>query len=904
MYLFSLAVFHHKRYQHSGQHIELDQAIAASEKNVAVLPEGGQGFEARFEALSNLATFTSMHFDAERDRHSLDNSITAWQKLTILLPNGDTRRPGYLHQLAHMLQERFYSFFTLSDLDGTVDTLTHAVRLVSRGDPVKVDLLSSLGRALHSRYSYMGYANDMDAAIAISEELMETVGPHHPKYPLFNSNLATTLLFRYSISQDVADITKAVEILQQVTSITLDNDPAKQRYLENLATSLRMRYEVGNAGSSQDLLLANDAGQKAIDLSPDRAAKAQALLNHGITHALLSKCLDDVGYIDSAIVLQEAAVDLMPDNHPGKAKYLLSVADSFLARFKFKGNITDVQEALNAFSMATCNEFTEASTRLICATRMADLCDAHPELSSPIDAHKLTLNLIPKLVWLGSHVKHRYQRMSIVGAAVNGAISVAIASGDMVTACEWMEQGRCIVWGQILHLRTPLDALREKDLSLAEELTVISHELDQAGITKPYMVMQHDSKHESILEPDISKRHELAARYEALLEKARTIPGMERFMLPKSLAELRTAAGSGHIVLINVHKTRCDALIVNNSSGSVIHVLLPDLKYLEIEKWYLNMFQLLTQSGVRVRASRPVYPKEGDSNDSMMNILEKLWLNLVHPVLARLELLSPVDQPHSPLPRITWCASGPLVFLPLHAAGIYREPNQPKTFDYVVSSYTPTITALLEQRVGQQQSPTGRLLAVSQPNTPRQQPLPGTEQEMASLTESLGGSELLVLGASSATKNAVLQEMGRYPWIHLACHAFQDSTDPTKSGFILYDTTLELIDIMNQSFGHTELAVLSACQTATGAKMLPEEAVHLVAGMLIAGYRSVVGTMWSVGDQDAPIIAQKFYSYLMNDAGGDSKKSAYALHYAVKMLRDKVGEKNFIKWVPFIHTGV
>jgi CHAT domain-containing protein len=175
---------------------------------------------------------------------------------------------------------------------------------------------------------------------------------------------------------------------------------------------------------------------------------------------------------------------------------------------------------------------------------------------------------------------------------------------------------------------------------------------------------------------------------------------------------------------------------------------------------------------------------------------------------------------------------------------------------------------------------------------------------MSRLADYLKGSELLVLNADSATKEAVLQEMGRHPWIHLACHAFQHSTDPTKSGFILHDTTLELIDIIKQSFNHAELAVLSACQTAAGAKMLPEEAAHLAAGMLIAGYRSVIGTMWSVGDHDAPIVAEKFYSYLMKDAGGASKKSAYALHYAVQTLREKVGENNFIKWVPFIHMGV
>src|ERR1700733_6751721 len=42
-------------------------------------------------------------------------------------------------------------------------------------------------------------------------------------------------------------------------------------------------------------------------------------------------------------------------------------------------------------------------------------------------------------------------------------------------------------------------------------------------------------------------------------------------------------------------------------------------------------------------------------------------------------------------------------------------------------------------------------------------------------------------------------------------------------------------------------------QTAKGDSKLPEEAIHLAAGMLMVRYGSVVGTMWSIRDDDAPI---------------------------------------------------
>jgi CHAT domain-containing protein len=52
---------------------------------------------------------------------------------------------------------------------------------------------------------------------------------------------------------------------------------------------------------------------------------------------------------------------------------------------------------------------------------------------------------------------------------------------------------------------------------------------------------------------------------------------------------------------------------------------------------------------------------------------------------------------------------------------------------------------------------------------------------------------------------------------------------------------------MEQSGGkNMGLAFLSACETARGDEKIPDEALHLAATPLSAGYRSVVATMWYV----------------------------------------------------------
>lgn len=74
--------------------------------------------------------------------------------------------------------------------------------------------------------------------------------------------------------------------------------------------------------------------------------------------------------------------------------------------------------------------------------------------------------------------------------------------------------------------------------------------------------------------------------------------------------------------------------------------------------------------------------------------------------------------------------------------------------------------------------------------------------------------------------------------------------------------------------------------------------------MLLAGYRTVIATMWSIGDRDAPMVAENIYKHLVEGGVPDSRKAALAVHKATEILRAKVGVKAFAKWAPYIHMGV
>lgn len=109
------------------------------------------------------------------------------------------------------------------------------------------------------------------------------------------------------------------------------------------------------------------------------------------------------------------------------------------------------------------------------------------------------------------------------------------------------------------------------------------------------------------------------------------------------------------------------------------------------------------------------------------------------------------------------------------------------------------------------------------------------------------------------------------------------------------------------------MLTLPSCQRVRRVlvKELTDEAVHLAAGMLAAGYRRVVATMWSIGDGNAEKVANDFYQYLWNQredgavGGFDGSHSAHALHHAIQNLRSRVdnSEKSLLSWNPYVHFG-
>jgi CHAT domain-containing protein len=138
------------------------------------------------------------------------------------------------------------------------------------------------------------------------------------------------------------------------------------------------------------------------------------------------------------------------------------------------------------------------------------------------------------------------------------------------------------------------------------------------------------------------------------------------------------------------------------------------------------------------------------------------------------------------------------------------------------------------------------MMVVIQPDSPSGNSLPYTKEELQSIEKHVKSEFLVRLGIKNvpATVQEVVSHLSSSDIIHFTCHGKQDAKNPLESGLILHDGRLKVQEIMKQSTSNASLAFLSACKTAMGAEDLPDEAVHLAASLLFAGFRGVVATMW------------------------------------------------------------
>ncbi|BCJ76947.1 hypothetical protein CS0771_64910 [Catellatospora sp. IY07-71] len=393
----------------------------------------------------------------------------------------------------------------------------------------------------------------------------------------------------------------------------------------------------------------------------------------------------------------------------------------------------------------------------------------------------------------------------------------------------------------------------------------------------------------------------LAREWDELVEQVRALEGFEDFLRPPPLKSLLPAADGGPVVILNISRWRCDALIVKTSGVEVVE--LPDLRQEDVAAQAQAYLEAVgARQGDTLRGS---FTRDADvtvSGNTVEAALDRclrwMWDAFAAKVLAHLGY---TGTPSGAWPRIWWCPTGPLALLPIHAAGDHSTAGE-AVLDRVVSSYTPTLRALVQARgdAGEPHGDSERMLFVGMPQTPNQADLPKVRSEEQFITQLFAGRCTSLVG-SQATRDTVMSGLREHGWVHFACHGEQNLADPSQGGLLVQDGTLTVTDLSSQQY-RGDFAYLSGCKTAVGGANLPDEAITLAAALHYTGYRHVIATLWSIWDDEAAQIAKEVYEAVAHGGVLRADLAAEALHHAVRRLRDRHRDRPSV-WTPFAHTG-
>jgi len=934
MRLNNLGILFQSRFERTGDFSDVTAAIFNKQRVVQLTPDGhldmpmwlnnlGISFRSRFERTGNVS--------------DLMEAISIQQRAVQLTPDGHPDMPMWLNNLGNSFQNRFERTGDISDLSEAISIRQQAVQLTPDGHPHMSMRLNNLGISFQSRFERTGDVSDLSEAISNKQQAVQLTPDGHPYMPMWFDNLGISLQSRFERTGDVSDLSEAISNKQRAVHLTPNGHPDMLMRLNNLGISFRSRFE--RTGDISDLTEAISNQQRAVQLTSDGHPDMPMWLNNlGISFESRFERTGDISDLSEAISNKQRAVQLVPDGHPGMPMWLYNLGHSFQSRFECTGDVSDIHTAILTFRKCATT-YGHSFARLRAAQRWAQLSMALG-LPYPLTAYGVAINLVSKVAGMDRTIEQRLKYLVDVSSLISSAASAAFTLADIEKALEWLEQGRCLVWSQLKQLRTPLDHLRTYDDQLAQRFLDISSALEVSGSRRRSEGLDTNTtlSEKISLQEEAHLHIKLSREWRELLDKIRHIPHFHDFLQPPQTSDLlKHLPREGIVILVNVHKDRCDALALISSVSAPKHIPL-DLTYDEASELTKRLSLFLSSHGVRMREAdrggRPARRPDAEKRSDIHFILEALWLRVVRPILDGLAFPVSVAQfmrchfidifsksaPLSDPTRIWWCPTGSLAFLPLHAMGMYSQnggtPPGSCISDFAISSYAPTVSSLvqkLEEYTHVQEAASSKLLIISQPNTPDCSLIPQTTKEVNCILKAIGTSneESLCLEGASALVNRVKLEMESHGLIHLACHASQSLEDPLKSSFYLPDGRLELSEIMKQKFAIRELAFLSACQTSTGDEKLSDEVVHLAAGMLAAGYQSVVATMWSIMDQYGPVVAESFYKDLMErgQTSGQSRlvssHAAHALHHAIQGIRETVGdtEQGLLTWVPYVHFG-
>jgi CHAT domain-containing protein len=368
------------------------------------------------------------------------------------------------------------------------------------------------------------------------------------------------------------------------------------------------------------------------------------------------------------------------------------------------------------------------------------------------------------------------------------------------------------------------------------------------------------------------------AEYREVVEDITTAnPDWEKSMTMKPLQLVETQEHIPDGVTFLQYAPLADQLYIFVVTNKTVKIYTPEAKPEELKKKVLAVRKQITT---------------GESGPPLTKNLCSLYDMLIAPIEAELASVK----------TIAFIPNQILYYLPLQA--LAKKLPDGKVRYLIEDKEIVYLTAADVMRAVQPPDPGKSKDGMVAFGNPTGADLPASEAEVKSIASVFPGTD--VFSGAGVTKEAInSQQLFDKRIVHFATHGILNSARPRDSYLQLASggapgaDKLSVREIWRLPMKKVEIVTLSACETALGDKE-PDggEITTLAEAFATAKVRTVVASLWSVGDESTKEFMVAFYKEL---AAGASKTAALQSAQVAMMKNPKYSRPLY--WAPFVLMG-